>query len=87
MRIVSAAIALEMSPLAAAYVRHRKCIGFRSEFRFRNGLRDHAGRRYLAWLRIQVLIQALTGIKTDVMTPLDWHERFRNQVVIEAQPL
>lgn len=35
--------------------------------------------------RIQVAIHALTGIQTDVLTPLDLHERFRTQVVTEAQ--
>lgn len=37
--------------------------------------------------RIQVAIQALTGIKADVLTPLDLHERFRTRVVTEAQPV
>ena len=37
--------------------------------------------------RIQTAIQALTGIKADVLTPLDLHERFRTQVVSEAQPV
>jgi predicted nucleotidyltransferase len=35
--------------------------------------------------KIQVAIQALTGIRADVLTPLDLHERFRAQVVSEAQ--
>lgn len=37
--------------------------------------------------RIQAAIQALTGIKADVLTPLDLHERFRSRVVMEAQPV
>ena len=37
--------------------------------------------------RIQVAIQALTGIKADILTPLDLHERFRARVVMEAQPV
>ena len=37
--------------------------------------------------RIQAGIQALTGINADVLTPLDLHERFRSQVVYEAQPV
>lgn len=37
--------------------------------------------------KIQVAIQALTGIHADVLTPLDLHERFRSQVVLEAQLL
>ena len=37
--------------------------------------------------RIQTSIQALTGIKADVLTPLDLHERFRTRVVSEAQPV
>jgi predicted nucleotidyltransferase len=36
---------------------------------------------------IQIGIQELTGIKADVRTPLDLHERFRSQVVTEAQPV
>jgi len=35
--------------------------------------------------RIQLAVEALTGTRTDVLTPLDLHERFRAQVVIEAQ--
>ena len=35
--------------------------------------------------RIQVAIQSLTGVKADVLTPLDLHERFRASVVTEAQ--
>ncbi|HOF30331.1 MAG TPA: nucleotidyltransferase family protein [Burkholderiaceae bacterium] len=37
--------------------------------------------------RIQAGIQALTGINADVLTPLDLHERFRSQVMREAQPV
>jgi predicted nucleotidyltransferase len=32
-------------------------------------------------------IQALTGIKADVLTPLDLHERFRNRIMLEARPV
>lgn len=35
--------------------------------------------------RIQSAIEALAGIQVDVMTPLDLHERFRVQVIMEAQ--
>jgi predicted nucleotidyltransferase len=35
--------------------------------------------------RIQIAIETLTGFKADVLTPLDLHERFRAQVVSEAQ--
>ncbi|MHB1124342.1 MAG: nucleotidyltransferase family protein [Ramlibacter sp.] len=35
--------------------------------------------------RIQMAIEALTGVKADVLTPLDLHERFRSKVVREAQ--
>ena len=35
--------------------------------------------------RIQVAIQSLTGVKADVLTPLELHERFRASVVTEAQ--
>ena len=37
--------------------------------------------------RIQTAIQALTGIRADVLTPLDLHERFRSQVLYEALPV
>ncbi len=33
---------------------------------------------------IQIEIQDLTGIKTDVLTPLALHERFRDSVIAEA---
>lgn len=36
---------------------------------------------------IELEIQDLTGIKADVLTPLDLHERFRNKVLAEARPL
>lgn len=36
---------------------------------------------------IQVEVQDLTGIRTDVLTPLSLHERFRSQVLREAVPL
>ena len=35
--------------------------------------------------RIQLEIEALTGIKVDVLTPLDLHERFRTQVLMESE--
>lgn len=37
--------------------------------------------------RMQSAIEAMTGFRADVVTPLDIHERFRAQVVAEAQPL
>lgn len=36
---------------------------------------------------IQVEIQDLTGVKTDVLTPMALHERFRNSVLVEAVPV
>jgi predicted nucleotidyltransferase len=36
---------------------------------------------------IQVEVQDLTGVRTDVLTPLSLHEKFRNQVLVEAVPL
>ena len=36
---------------------------------------------------IQVEVQDLTGVRTDVVTPQSLHERFRDQVLTEAQPL
>ena len=36
---------------------------------------------------IQIEIQDLTGIKTDVLTPLALHERFRESVIAEATPV
>lgn len=41
----------------------------------------------LSLARIQAAIEGLTGVSADVLTPLDLHERFRNQVVMEAQPV
>jgi uncharacterized protein len=41
----------------------------------------------LSLARIQIAIEDLTGIKADVLTPLDLHERFRDRVVMEAQPV
>ena len=35
--------------------------------------------------RIQLEIEALTGIKVDVLTPVDLHERFRTQVLMESK--
>jgi len=37
--------------------------------------------------RIQMAVEALTGVKADVLTPLDLHERFRSEVIREAQSL
>jgi predicted nucleotidyltransferase len=37
--------------------------------------------------RIQMAIEELTGFRADVMTPLDIHERFREQVLSAAEPL
>ena len=36
---------------------------------------------------IQLEIENLTGIKTDVLTPMALHERFRNEVLGEARPV
>lgn len=36
---------------------------------------------------IQVEVQDLTGVKTDVLTPLALHERFRSVVLSEAVPV
>ena len=36
---------------------------------------------------IQVEVQDLTGVRTDVRTPLSLHERFRDRVLGEAVPL
>lgn len=36
---------------------------------------------------IQLEIEDLTGIKTDVLTPMALHERFRDKVLVEAQPV
>jgi predicted nucleotidyltransferase len=36
---------------------------------------------------IQVEVQDLTGVRTDVLTPLSLHERFRDKVLVEAVPL
>jgi predicted nucleotidyltransferase len=38
-------------------------------------------------VHMQTAIEELTGFRTDVMTPMDIHERFRGQVVAEAQPV
>ncbi len=37
--------------------------------------------------RIQMAIEALTGVKADVLTPFDLDERFRSEVMREAQSL
>lgn len=39
----------------------------------------------LSLARIQLAIEALTGVKVDVHTPLSLHERFRGEVLIEAR--
>lgn len=39
----------------------------------------------LSLARIEHAIEALTGVKVDVRTPLDIHERFRNEVLMEAE--
>lgn len=36
---------------------------------------------------IQLEIEDLTGVKTDVLTPMALHERFRNEVLVEARPI
>lgn len=36
---------------------------------------------------IQIEIEDLTGIKTDVLTPMALHERFRDKVLVEARPV
>ncbi len=36
---------------------------------------------------IQLEIQELTGVKTDVLTPKALPERFRGKVLVEAQPI
>ena len=36
---------------------------------------------------IQLEIQELTGLKTDVLTPMALPERFRGQVLVEARPI
>lgn len=36
---------------------------------------------------IQLEIQDLTGVKTDVLTPMALHERFRDKVLVEALPV
>lgn len=41
----------------------------------------------LSLASIQLEVQDLTGIRTDVLTPLSLHERFRDKVLIEAVPL
>ena len=35
--------------------------------------------------RIQLAIEALTGVRVDVRTPPDLHERFRTEVLIESK--
>lgn len=36
---------------------------------------------------IQLEIQDLTGVRTDVLTPMALHERFRDKVIVEARPV
>ena len=38
-------------------------------------------------VRIKREVEALTGVPTDVLTPLALHERFRQTVLAEAQPV
>jgi len=47
-----------------------------------------AGRTTLMSLvRIKREIEALTGVSTDVLTPMALHERFRQSVLAEALPV
>lgn len=41
----------------------------------------------LSLASIQLEIQELTGVKTDVLTPKALPDRFRNQVLVEARPI
>lgn len=46
------------------------------------------GRTTLTCLvRIKREVEALTGVSTDVLTPMALHERFRQQVLAEAAPV
>ncbi|MEO8411220.1 MAG: nucleotidyltransferase family protein [Propionivibrio sp.] len=38
-------------------------------------------------VRIKREVEAITGVPTDVLTPMALHERFRNAVLAEAVPL
>ena len=38
-------------------------------------------------VRIKREIEQLTGVATDVLTPMALHERFRNAVLAEAEPV
>lgn len=38
-------------------------------------------------VRIKREIEALTGVSTDVLTPMALHERFRNTILAEAAPV
>lgn len=38
-------------------------------------------------VRIKREIEAITGVPTDVLTPMALHERFRNAVLAEAEPV
>src|ERR1700694_4740086 len=37
--------------------------------------------------RIQLQVQELTGVETQVLTPMALHERFRGQILSEAAPV
>lgn len=41
----------------------------------------------LSLVRIKRDIEALTGVATDVLTPMSLHERFRQTVLAEALPI
>ena len=38
-------------------------------------------------VRIKREVEALTGVSTDVLTPMGLHERFRQQILAEAAPV
>ena len=38
-------------------------------------------------VRIKREVEALTGVSTDVLTPMALHERFRQQILAEAAPV
>jgi predicted nucleotidyltransferase len=38
-------------------------------------------------VRIKREVEALTGVHTDVLTPMALHERFRQAVLAEASPV
>lgn len=41
----------------------------------------------ISLVRIKREVEALTGVTTDVLTPMALHERFRQQVLAEAVPV